>query len=447
MQTVHIIGAGLAGSEAAWFLAERGVKVVLHEMRPTVSTPAHKTGQCAELVCSNSLKSKSPVSAPGIMKAEMRMIGSLILSAAEKAEVPAGEALAVDRDVFAGNITEKIRNHPNIRFEEGEVTKPFEGPGEITLIATGPLTSDGLIKWIADATGNDDLYFYDAIAPIIDASTIDMGRAFKANRYDKGGEEAYINCPLTKDEYEAFIDALLAGEKVPTKNFEKEKYFQGCQPIEAIVATGRDSLRFGPMKPVGLIDPATGHRPWAAVQLRPENRSRTAYNIVGFQTRLKYGAQTKALRMIPALQNAEFLRMGSMHRNTFLCGPKVLRPDLSLKGHPRVYFAGQITGVEGYLESAASGMLAAIFILARVRERPHSAPPANTALGALLSHVTASDPENYQPNNIQFALFDPKFFEGTEGLKKDPLRETLAQQAPGYLKEWMRSCGQLFSSL
>ncbi|NDG84068.1 MAG: methylenetetrahydrofolate--tRNA-(uracil(54)-C(5))-methyltransferase (FADH(2)-oxidizing) TrmFO, partial [Proteobacteria bacterium] len=268
MQTVHIIGAGLAGSEAAWFLAERGVKVVLHEMRPTVSTPAHKTGQCAELVCSNSLKSKSPVSAPGIMKAEMRMIGSLILSAAEKAEVPAGEALAVDRDVFAGNITEKIRNHPNIRFEEGEVTKPFEGPGEITLIATGPLTSDGLIKWIADATGNDDLYFYDAIAPIIDASTIDMGRAFKANRYDKGGEEAYINCPLTKDEYEAFIDALLAGEKVPTKNFEKEKYFQGCQPIEAIVATGRDSLRFGPMKPVGLIDPATGHRPWAAVQLR-----------------------------------------------------------------------------------------------------------------------------------------------------------------------------------
>jgi methylenetetrahydrofolate--tRNA-(uracil-5-)-methyltransferase len=447
MQTVHIIGAGLAGSEAAWFLAERGVNVVLHEMRPTVSTPAHKTGQCAELVCSNSLKSKSPVSAPGIMKTEMRLIGSLILSAAEAAEVPAGEALAVDRDLFSDFITKRIRNHPNIRFEEGEVTRPFEGPNEITLIATGPLTSDGLIQWIAEATGNDDLYFYDAIAPIIDASTIDMGRAFKANRYDKGGEEAYINCPLTQDEYEAFIDALLAGEKVPTKNFEKEKYFQGCQPIEAIVATGRDSLRFGPMKPVGLIDPSTGQRPWAAVQLRPENRSLTAYNIVGFQTRLKYGSQTKALRMIPALKNAEFLRMGSMHRNTFLCGPKVLRPDLSLKRHPRVYFAGQITGVEGYLESAASGLLTAIFVLARVRDRPHSAPPANTALGALLAHVTASDPEHYQPNNIQFALFDPKFFEGTEGLKKDPLRETLARQAPGYLQEWMRSCGQLFSSL
>jgi methylenetetrahydrofolate--tRNA-(uracil-5-)-methyltransferase len=445
MQTVHIIGAGLAGSEAAWFLAERGVKVVLHEMRPSVTTPAHKTGQCAELVCSNSLKSKSPVSAPGMMKAEMRMVGSLILSSAESAEVPAGEALAVDRDVFSNLITDKIRNHKNITFQAGEVTRPFEGENEITLIASGPLTSDGLISWIAEATGNDDLYFYDAIAPIIEASSIDMTRAFMANRYDKGGEEAYINCPLNKEEYDAFIEAITTGEMVPTKNFEKEKYFQGCQPIEAIAATGKDSLRFGPMKPVGLTDPNTGFRPYAAVQLRPENRARTAYNLVGFQTRLKYGAQTKALRLIPGLKNAEFLRMGSMHRNTFVCGPKVLRPDLSLKGHPRVYFAGQITGVEGYLESSACGMLAAIFILARIQARPHLAPPANTALGALLSHVTASEPKNYQPNNIQFALFDPKFFDQTEGLKKDQLRETLSRQAPVYFKEWMHECGPLFS--
>ncbi|NDD92080.1 methylenetetrahydrofolate--tRNA-(uracil(54)-C(5))-methyltransferase (FADH(2)-oxidizing) TrmFO [bacterium] len=303
-----------------------------------------------------------------------------------------------------------------------------------------------MASWIAKATGEDDLYFYDAIAPIIDASSIDMSSAFVANRYDKGGEEAYINCPMSQEEYETFIDAILTGEMVPTKNFEKEKYFQGCQPIEAIAATGRDSLRFGPMKPVGLTDPATGRRPYAAVQLRPENRSRTAYNLVGFQTRLKYGAQMKALRMIPALKNAEFLRMGSMHRNTYVCGPKALRPDLSLKGHPRVYLAGQITGVEGYLESAACGMLAAIFIHARVLDRPHSAPPSNTALGALLAHVTASSPDHYQPNNIQFALFDPKFFDDTEGQKKYALRETLAHQAPANFKRWMKSCETLFLS-
>jgi methylenetetrahydrofolate--tRNA-(uracil-5-)-methyltransferase len=445
MQTVHIIGAGLAGSEAAWFLAERGVRVSLHEMRPKITTPAHKTDACAELVCSNSLKSKSPVSAPGIMKTEMRMAGSLILAAAEIAEVAAGEALAVERDLFSKQVTEKLRGHPNIRFVSGEVQAPFEGPDQITLIATGPLTSDALTAWIGRATGSDDLYFYDAIAPIVDASTIDPEVSFSANRYDKGGEDAYINCPLTEEEYENFIDAIIQGEKVPTKNFEKEKYFQGCQPIEAIAATGRDSLRFGPMKPVGLTDPRTGRRPYAAVQLRAENRAKTAYNLVGFQTRLKYGAQTKALRMIPALKNAEFLRMGSMHRNTYVCGPRVLRSDLSLKGHPRVYLAGQITGVEGYLESAACGMIAAISILARVKGLPHQAPPANTALGALLSHVIASDEKHYQPNNIQFALFDPKFFDDTDGLKKDALRETISRQAPQNFKNWMNSCSPLFS--
>ncbi|MBC7396038.1 MAG: methylenetetrahydrofolate--tRNA-(uracil(54)-C(5))-methyltransferase (FADH(2)-oxidizing) TrmFO, partial [Bdellovibrionales bacterium] len=430
MQTVHIIGAGLAGSEAAYYLAERGVKVVIHEMRPLKTTPAHHTGDCAELVCSNSLKSKNPISAPGMMKAEMRMLGSLILNSAVTSEVPAGEALAVDRDQFAGLITKTLRSHPNISFVNEEVTRPFEGPDEITLIATGPLTSEGLTSWIADATGGDDLYFYDAIAPIIDTTTIDMESAFTANRYDKGEEVAYINCPMNDTEYYAFMEGLVNGEMVPSKNFEKEKYFQGCQPIEAIAATGKDTLRFGPMKPVGLVDPRTGRRPYAAVQLRPENRAKTAYNIVGFQTKLKYGSQTKVLRMIPALKNAEFLRMGSMHRNTYVCGPKVLRSDLSLKGHPRVYFAGQITGVEGYLESSACGLMVATFILSRIRGLPHSAPPANTALGALLSHVTASDPKNYQPNNIQFALFDPKFFDEVDGLKKDDLKQAMAKQAP-----------------
>ncbi len=445
MQKVHIVGAGLAGSEAAFFLAEKGVKVVIHEMRPVKQTPAHHTGDCAELVCSNSLKSKSPVSAPGMMKAEMKMIGSLILNSAEAAEVPAGEALAVDRDVFSSAITKKLKSHPNIEFVNEEVTKPFEGENEITLIASGPLTSDGLAAWISEATGGDDLYFYDAIAPIIDTQTIDMESAFTANRYDKGEEVAYINCPLNQSEYDAFIEAITTGDMVPTKNFEKEKYFQGCQPIEAIAATGKDSLRFGPMKPVGLTDPKTGRRPHAAVQLRPENRAKTAYNIVGFQTRLKYGSQMKALRLIPALKNAEFLRMGSMHRNTYVCGPKVLRPDLSIKGHPKVYFAGQITGVEGYLESAACGLMAAIFIWERIQGKPHSAPPTNTALGALLSHVTASEAKNYQPNNIQFALFDPKFFDGVEGLKRDELRTAMSKQAPIYFKDWMKSCGTLFS--
>ena len=446
---VHIIGSGLAGSEAAYFLAERGIPVVVHEMRPGKLTEAHHTGQCAELVCSNSLKSKSPVSAPGMMKAEMRMVGSLVLTAADHAQVPAGEALAVDRDVFSCFITEKLKTHPLIEFKNEEVTTPFEAENEITLIASGPLTSEGLAKWISSQTlsitGSDDLYFYDAIAPIIETGTIDMTSAFIANRYDKGEEEAYINCPMSQEEYYAFIDAILTGEMVPAKNFEKEKYFQGCQPIEAIAATGKDSLRFGPMKPVGLTDPNTGRRPYACVQLRPENRAKTAYNMVGFQTKLKYGSQLKALRLIPALKNAEFLRMGSMHRNTYVCGPKVLRPDLSLKGHPQVYFAGQITGVEGYLESAACGMLAATFIAERIKNLKHLAPPSNTALGALLGHITTTDPKNYQPNNIQFALFDPKFFEGTDGLDKGELRAEMSKQAPLYFKNWMKECSMLFS--
>jgi methylenetetrahydrofolate--tRNA-(uracil-5-)-methyltransferase len=434
---VHIVGAGLAGSEAAYFLAERGVEVVLHEMRPLKNTEAHKTDQCAELVCSNSFKSKAPESAPGMLKAEMTQMGSLVLRSAGVASVPGGEALAVDREVFSESVTRALRSHPNIQIFSEEVTKPF--PGEITLFATGPLTSDALSKWIADSTDRgNDLYFYDAIAPIIDASTIDMNSAFLANRYDKGDEDAYLNCPLTESEYQAFIDALTVAEKVPPKNFEKEKFFQGCQPIEAIASGGRESLRFGPMKPVGLTDPRTGHRPHAVLQLRPENNARTAYNMVGFQTKLKYGEQAKVFRLIPALKNADFLRLGSIHRNTFVCGPKVLRSDLSLKGHPLVYLAGQLTGVEGYLESAACGLLAANFILQRLNKKPHSAPPVNTALGALLKHVIAGDASNYQPSNVHFGLFDPTLFSGVAGLKRDQAREAMAKQATQNFSRWWK---------
>lgn len=432
---VHIIGAGLAGSEAAYFLAQAGIPVVLHEMRPKRMTPAHKTDRAAELVCSNSFKSMDPLSAPGILKHEMRAMGSLALEGASIAQVPGGQALTVDRDVFAEFVTKKLGAHPLITRVNEEATEPPKDA--ITLIATGPLTSDALANWIVKATGADDLYFYDAIAPIVDASSIDRTIAFSANRYDKGEEVAYVNCPMTDTEYYAFIDAVSKAETVVPREFEKPKYFQGCQPIEAIIATGRESLRFGPMKPVGLTDPRTGKRPYACIQLRPENKSLTAYNLVGFQTKLKWGEQSKIFRMIPGLQNAEFLRMGSIHRNTYVCGPKVLRQDLSLRGHPKVYFAGQVTGVEGYLESAACGLIAANFILQRLRGKPLETPPAGTAMGALLKHITASDPKNYQPMNACFAIFDPASYEGLSELKgKDQVREAMAHQSARNFTQW-----------
>jgi methylenetetrahydrofolate--tRNA-(uracil-5-)-methyltransferase len=369
-----------------------------------------------------------------MLKTEMQKMGSLILKSAGVSEVPGGEALAVDRELFADSVTRAIQSHPRIEFIAGEVSAPFDDG--ITLFATGPLTSESLGRWIVRATGEEDCYFYDAIAPIIDASTIDMSKAFIANRYDKGEEQAYLNCPMNEEEYQAFIQALTEAEKVPPKAFEKEKFFQGCQPIEAIAATGHESLRFGPMKPVGLNDPATGKRAWAVVQLRPENLSKTAYNMVGFQTKLKYGAQAKVFRLIPALHRAEFLRMGSIHRNTYVCGPKVLRSDLSLKGHPQVYFAGQITGVEGYLESAACGLMSAHFIEQRLRGLPHRAPPANTALGALLRHITGSDAKNYQPANANFSLFDPTYFENITGSDRETARRKMAEQAAHNFSHW-----------
>ncbi len=431
---VHIVGGGLAGSEAAYFLAERNISVVLHEMRPTKMTEAHKTERFAELVCSNSFKSQSPSSAPGMLKAEMNCIGSLILKEASKAAVPGGEALAVDREIFSDHVSRSLKSHRNITFVSGEITEPFAHG--ITLLATGPLTSDALTLWLEKATDAHDLYFYDAIAPIIDSTTIDRSRAFLANRYDKGGEEAYLNCTLDEKEYADFIEALLLAEKVPPKFFEKEIFFQGCQPIEAIAATGKDTLRFGPMKPVGLVDPNTGHRPYAVVQLRPENLGKSAYNMVGFQTKLKYGEQSKVFRKIPALAHAEFIRLGSIHRNTYVCGPKVLRANLSLKGHPQVFLAGQITGVEGYLESAACGLLSALFIWQKLMGKEHRPPPINTALGSLLKHITGSNPEHYQPSSIHFGLFDSGYFEGMSSLKKDQIRETMSIQTIQNFNSW-----------
>ncbi|MEK6580578.1 MAG: methylenetetrahydrofolate--tRNA-(uracil(54)-C(5))-methyltransferase (FADH(2)-oxidizing) TrmFO [Bdellovibrionota bacterium] len=433
-KVVHVVGAGLAGSEAAYFLAERGIHVFLHEMRPAKTTPAHKTAGFAELVCSNSFKSQAPDSAPGILKSEMSRMGSLILRMAALAAVPGGEALAVDRDQFSEGVTCALKSHPFIEFVSGEVKGPFEDG--VTLIATGPLTSDALSKWLGHATGANDLYFYDAIAPIIDATTIDPENSFLANRYGKGEVEAYLNCPMTEEQYYVFIDALMAAEKVPPKGFEKENFFQGCQPIEAIASTGRESLRFGPMKPVGLDNPKTGKRAYAVVQLRPENLARTAYNMVGFQTKLKYGEQARVFKLIPALRNAEFLRMGSIHRNTYVCGPKVLRPDLSLKGHPRVYLAGQVSGVEGYLESAACGLLAASFIDQRLNGQPHHAPGANTGMGALLRHITGGNPDSYQPSNIHFGLFEANYFDESATLKRDELRKKIASLTIENFSRW-----------
>ncbi|MBM3618347.1 MAG: methylenetetrahydrofolate--tRNA-(uracil(54)-C(5))-methyltransferase (FADH(2)-oxidizing) TrmFO [Alphaproteobacteria bacterium] len=411
-KTIHIIGAGLAGSEAAWQAAQAGAKVVLHEMRPVKKTDAHHTDHCAELVCSNSFRSDdATVSSIGVLHEEMRRCDSIILRKGDEHKVPAGSALAVDRDGFSAAVTEAIHSHPNITVERGEITEVPSADWGLTIIATGPLTSDSLSKSIRQHTGEEYLAFFDAIAPIVHTESIDMTKAWFQSRYDKPGPggtgKDYINCPMSQEQYYAFIDALLAGDKTEFKEWEKDTpYFDGCLPIEVMAERGRETLAFGPMKPVGLTNPhAPDVKPYAIVQLRQDNKLGTLFNIVGFQTKLKYGAQTDIFRMIPGLENAEFARLGGIHRNTFIKSPILLDDALRLKTAPHIRFAGQVTGVEGYVESAAIGLLAGRFAAAEALGTAFTPPPVTTALGALLSHITGgAESESFQPMNINFGL-------------------------------------------
>lgn len=404
-QEITIIGGGLAGSEAAWQAAEVGAKVRLCEMRPVVKTPVHQTANFAELVCSNSLKSNLITNAAGLLKEEMRRLGSLIVSAADAANVPAGDALAVDRDIFASEITSRLESHPNIEIVRGEVDCIDENRPHI--IATGPLTSDNLAADVGRLTGQSQLYFYDAVAPTIDASTINRDIAFAASRYSQG-DDAYLNCPFTRDEYEAFYDALIHAELAPLHEHEtKTSYFEGCLPIEVLASRGPKTLSFGPMKPVGLVDPRTGRRPWACLQLRQENRAATLYSMVGFQTRMKWGEQKRVFRLIPGLEEAEFVRYGVIHRNTYIQSPQVLNEHLQMRAYPNVFFAGQITGVEGYVESAATGILAGRNAARLVRGEPLIALPDSTMLGALVHYVAHYDGKDFQPMNSNWGIVPP----------------------------------------
>ncbi|MFY9682589.1 MAG: methylenetetrahydrofolate--tRNA-(uracil(54)-C(5))-methyltransferase (FADH(2)-oxidizing) TrmFO [Candidatus Sulfotelmatobacter sp.] len=408
---VRIIGAGLAGSEAAWQCARRGVEVELFEMRPVRSTPAHQTADFAELVCSNSLKSDSENTAPWLLKEEMRRAGSLLLQLARECAVPAGHALAVDRVAFAAKVTQAISEEPRITVRREEVTSIKESGQQITVIATGPLTPEPLATEIArlsntahdSAAHNPHLYFYDSISPIVEADSIDMSRVYMAARYDKGSAD-YINCPMTREDYDRFYDALLAAQSVEERDWEKLNYFESCLPIEEIARRGRDTLRFGPMKPVGLKDPRTGRMPYAVVQLRQENLRADSYNLVGFQNHLKFGEQARVLRMIPGLENARFLRYGQIHRNTYINGPALLRETLQMKAHPRVLFAGQICGVEGYVESIATGLLAGQQAAALALGTELAPPPRASAFGSLMHYVTHADAKNFQPANVTFDL-------------------------------------------
>ncbi|WP_282019708.1 FADH(2)-oxidizing methylenetetrahydrofolate--tRNA-(uracil(54)-C(5))-methyltransferase TrmFO [Planomicrobium okeanokoites] len=400
-KTINVIGAGLAGSEAAWQIAKRGVNVRLYEMRPVKQTPAHHTDKFAELVCSNSLRANSLTNAVGVIKEEMRMMDSVIIESADKASVPAGGALAVDRHEFAGAVTDKVRNHPLVEVINEEVTEIPEG---ITIIATGPLTSPALAEKIRKLTGEDYLYFYDAAAPIVEKDSIDMDKVYLKSRYDKG-EAAYLNCPMTEEEFKRFHTALVEAEVVPLKEFEKEIYFEGCMPVEVMAARGEKTLTFGPMKPVGLENPKTGERPYAVVQLRQDDAAGTLYNIVGFQTHLKWGPQKEVLKLIPGLENVEIVRYGVMHRNTFINSPRVLKPTYQLKANPNIFFAGQMTGVEGYVESAGSGLLAGVNAAKLALGEELVIFPADTALGSMARYITEADGENFQPMNINFGLF------------------------------------------
>ncbi|WP_243386844.1 FADH(2)-oxidizing methylenetetrahydrofolate--tRNA-(uracil(54)-C(5))-methyltransferase TrmFO [Bacillus kexueae] len=398
---VNVVGAGLAGSEAAWQLAKRGIKVRLYEMRPVRQTPAHHTDKFAELVCSNSLRANTLTNAVGVLKEEMRHLDSVIISSADLCSVPAGGALAVDRHEFAQNVTNRVKGHPNVTVINEEITDIPEGP---TIIATGPLTSPALSEKLRSLTGEEYLYFYDAAAPIIEKDTIDMNKVYLKSRYDKG-EAAYLNCPMTEEEFNRFYDALITAETVPLKEFEKEIFFEGCMPIEVMAKRGKKTMLFGPLKPVGLEDPRTGKRPYAVVQLRQDDAAGTLYNIVGFQTHLKWGPQKEIIRMIPGLENAEIVRYGVMHRNTFINSPKLLKRTYQYKDRNDLFFAGQMTGVEGYVESAASGLVAGINAAHFVLGKELVEFPQETAIGSMAYYITSTNSKNFQPMNANFGLF------------------------------------------
>ena len=402
---IKIVGGGLAGSEAAWQCARRGVAVDLYEMRPQRSTPAHQTPHFAELVCSNSLKSDSENTAPWLLKEEMRRAGSLLMEIARQTSVPAGHALAVDRDVFAIRVTEALEAEPLVQIHREEVST-IDETNKVTIIATGPLTSDLLSQEIARLSGSNHLFFYDSISPIVEADSIDQSHVYMAARYDKGTAD-YINCPFTKEEYDRFYDALVEAQSVEAKEWEKLNYFEGCLPIEEIARRGRDTLRFGPMKPVGLRDPKTGKTPYAVVQLRQENLRADSYNIVGFQNHLKFGEQAKVMRLIPGLENAKFLRYGQIHRNTYINSPALLTDTLQMREHPKVLFAGQISGVEGYVEAIATGQMAGIHAVALARGLATQAPPRATAFGSLVNYIAHAESKSFQPANITFDLLPP----------------------------------------
>jgi len=440
-KAVHIVGGGLAGSEAAWQLACAGVPVVLHEMRPVRGTEAHLTENLAELVCSNSFRSDDAVNnAVGLLHEEMRRAGSLIMRAADAHKLPAGGALAVDRHGFSAAVQQALLGHPLVELRREEVAGLPSEAWDSVIVATGPLTSPDLAAAIAKLTGEDSLAFFDAIAPIVHYDSIDLSVAWKQSRYDKGGPAGdgadYLNCPLDKEQYDAFVAALLAGDKTEFKQWEHNTpYFSGCQPIEVIAASGPQTLRFGPMKPVGLSDPRTGRRPWAVVQLRQDNALGTLWNIVGFQTKLRHGEQTRLFRTIPGLQNAEFARLGGLHRNTFLNSPRLLDGTLRLRAMPRLRFAGQITGCEGYVESAAVGLMTGRFAAAERLGFVPIVPPATTAMGALLGHITGgADATTFQPMNVNFGLFPP--LDGS--LRGKERKQALAARALSDLDMWLQ---------
>jgi methylenetetrahydrofolate--tRNA-(uracil-5-)-methyltransferase len=432
---IPVIGGGLAGSEAAWQLAERGHDVVVHEMRPLVKTAAHQTDSLAELVCSNTFKSTDTSNAHGLLKAEMRQLGSLILWAADEARVPGGTALAVDRVVFSSAITERLAAHPRIRIERGEIAA-IPSPA---VIATGPLTSDALAAALRVRLGVDALSFYDAIAPVISRESIDDSIVFKASRYGKGEtdaereEGAYLNCPMSREQYEAFIDTLVAGDRYHGHEFDEAPYFEGCLPVEEMAARGRETLRFGPLKPVGLRDPRTGRDAYAVVQLRQEDRAGRMWNLVGFQTRLRIGEQERVFRSIPGLANAEFLRHGSIHRNSYVNSPAALSPALTLRDDPQVFLAGQITGVEGYTESSATGLLAGINLARTLAGLEPAIPPGTTMLGALYRYLREADPAHFQPMNANFGLLDDL---ETPVRDKRRKRELFAERARAAIESW-----------